>query len=287
MSAILGTGGLPVADDELKQNAPWLVILLTIGVAIVTMLLTLWLRGKDETHYVRTEGFPERPAASAAPAPAAPAAPSPEAPAVTYEAPLPEPAAPEYGEHRGPVDEPPSRPSAAPPKAAPPAKPTPAPGTHDGIFSLKVVQKLDDVWTKHVAKSPVVRKYRAEMYKDPYLKGLIDKYNADDDLSSWLRGAFASPNFRRMTMKAFASADTVKMLTDFIRHTPADSLTKAGSEIQRDGSMGKFVKEVGDASGLPVGSILAGKQPSQEELMRAAMKQVPDLEKLNVQPPRR
>lgn len=63
-----------MADEELKENAPWLVILLTLGVAIVAMLVTLWFKKGAEPEEVQGTIF-VRQEPSTAPAEPEPAAP--------------------------------------------------------------------------------------------------------------------------------------------------------------------------------------------------------------------
>ncbi len=128
---------------------------------------------------------------------------------------------------------------------------------------MKVSERLYAVFNRHWDRSPAIKKYYAELYRDPHMRGLIERYRADKDLTAYLKGMFATPNFRKATLEAFSSADMVGMVTDFVSNTPPETLGRAGVELRKDGTLDGFVDEAGRASGLPVDALLGGAQPRQ------------------------
>lgn len=160
------------------------------------------------------------------------------------------------------------------PAAGPPKPPL-------GPLSRTTVKRIDDVWIRFTTRSKAVGAYRASLYKDPRIKPLIEKYLDDRDLWGFAKAALGSGEFRTLTVKAFASPDMAKMLLQMIRSTPPDELEKANREIKHSDVAGKLLQDVSKSSGLPVATLLAGKAPSQEELMRSAAKDPKLLEVIN------
>lgn len=148
----------------------------------------------------------------------------------------------------------------------------------DGVFSDKVSKKLDAIWTKYAEKSAAIKGFKTELYGKPDTKALVDRYNQDGDLWAYLKGGIANANWRKATVKAFASPDAAKMLMEMVRATPADSLEKVGEQIQRSRAAESLLQDVSAAAGIPMKSLLSGGAPSQEDLLRSVMRN-PDFKK--------
>ncbi|MBI5201903.1 MAG: hypothetical protein HY925_09985 [Elusimicrobia bacterium] len=263
-----------MAEDDLKDNAPWLVILLTFGVAIVAMLGTLWFKRSSEPEYAQAPTFdrPKPAAPEATPVPAEVPSQAPEAPppsasgllVVQHSLPPARPA-----ETPEPASTPPRAPAAPPPQAK-------AGSFHELVMTEKV--KMKAVWDKHVGKSKVLQAYVKEWNSTPELKALKEQWHKNYDPIAFLKGVAGEPKFFSLLAKYGRSTEFVSVLKDDMKVVSPQAMDEANKVLSKDSTIKILVDKVGGAMGVPLGAWLGGKPPSQDDIIKSMLKNNPGLQ---------
>ncbi|MCX5789292.1 MAG: hypothetical protein NTX64_12415 [Elusimicrobia bacterium] len=113
------------------------------------------------------------------------------------------------------------------------------------LLSPTVIKKLDRIWVRYSKTSPAIK----ALLKDPDVKQLIAKYQADKDLDSLAKEAARSRSLRRLGEQALWSPDAVDMAFELIRAIPPDTLRKAAAQFKVDPRMVELAMYMARRSG--------------------------------------
>lgn len=254
-------------ERDLKDSAPWLVLLATLAVAIVTMFITIRARDRGEPQ-VEGELFAKPAAQAPAPPPAAPeeasAAPEEEPPEPLASDAPPSPAGTVYGAA------PSAQPATAPPPAQPSAKP-PAAGP-SGFREMVEEERLKmrKVWFKHVAKSPTLQAYQKAWRSTPELQALTERWHKDHDPIAFLKGVAGQPKFFELLGKYGRSQELLAVLKEDMKHASPKALAAASDTLNKESVIKDLLNKASAATGVPLGAWF-GRRPTQEEILKQVL----------------